>query len=595
MSSRKKTVFGSARLFFAPLLLVLLAALAAACGNGGRDVFTLTVLHSNDGESNLIDETSGIARFAAVIKNLREEALRPGGTGKRGTVLLSSGDNFLAGPELNASFREETTVFDALALRLIGYDALCIGNHEFDFGADFLARFIAAFGGDAPFLSANLDFSGEAVLSDLVDRGSVAPSVVLDVNGEKVGIVGATTPYLPFLSSPGNVRVDRDVVAAVQREIDRLENRGAGVIIILSHLQSVEEDIGLAGRLRGADLIIAGGGNELLANDGDPLHPDDGKDDIFGPYPLMTEDAAGRKIPIVTTGGGYRYVGRIILHFDGEGDLLSVDPESSPVRVVGGEKDDAVARDPDISAQVEDPIRESVAALRSNVIGKSEVDLNGLRAHVRTRETNLGNLVADALLETVRRMESAARSAWAVALLNGGGIRNSSVIAAGDVTELDTFSVLPFPNFVAVVPGVSPSRFKAILENAVSNVDRLDGRFAQVAGFRFTYDPDGTAQVIDADGNIAVAGSRVIDVEIENGPVLVRGGVANGSAPDIDVVTVDFLARGGDQYPFGNADFNVLGVSYQQSLFRFIRDTLGGLISADDYPPGGEGRITAVR
>ena len=126
---------------------------------GKKSGFTLTVLHSNDGESKLIDETSGIARFATVVKNLKDEVVRAGGVGKGGVVLLSSGDNFLAGPELNASLEDGTTIFDAEALKLIGYDALCIGNHEFDFGPDFLARFIAAFGGASPFLSANLDFS----------------------------------------------------------------------------------------------------------------------------------------------------------------------------------------------------------------------------------------------------------------------------------------------------------------------------------------------------------------------------------------------------------------------------------------------------
>ena len=138
-------------------------------------------------------------------------------------------------------------------------------------------------------------------------------------------------------------------------------------------------------------------------------------------------------------------------------------------------------------------------------------------------------------------------------------------------------------------------RLKAILENAVSNLENADTRFAQIAGFRFTYNPTATAQITDADGNIVAAGARVVDMEIENGTVLVRGVVVNVGAPDISVVTVDFLAGGGDQYQFGDARFKVLGVSYQQALFRFITDILGGVISTDDYQEGGEGRITTVR
>ncbi len=581
---------------FPLLLLCLLAALSATCGDGGKSGFTLTVLHSNDGESKLIDETSGIARFATVVKNLKDEVGWAGGVGKGGVVLLSSGDNFLAGPELNASLEDGTTIFDAEALKLIGYDALCIGNHEFDFGPDFLARFIAAFGGASPFLSANLDFSGEKALSSLVDKGAIAPSAVLDVSGKKVGVIGATTPSIKFISVPGRVRVDADVAVAVQKEIDSLTDRGVGIIIVLSHLQSVSEDLDLVGRLRGADLVIAGGGNELLANDGDPLHPLDAEDDIFGPYPLMQKDADGADVPIVTTEGGYRYVGRIILHFDGRGKLLFVDPASNPVRVVGGNEEDAVVGHPAVAAQVEDPVRESVAALGSNVIARSETALDGKRTAVRTRETNLGNLAADALLDTARRTQDSGLGARAVvSFLNGGGIRNDSIIPAGDVTELHTFSVLPFPNLLTIVPGVTPSRVKELLENAVSKVERRSGRFAQVAGLRFTYDPGATAQVTDAEGNIATPGSRIIHVEIDSGEILVSNGMVNETASDIDIVTTNFLAGGGDQYPLADTEFRVLGISYQQALFHFITETLGGMISASDYPPGGEGRITTLR
>ena len=592
--SNKKNGPGLERLFLA-LLAGLLLALPVTCGDGRKDYFTLTVLHSNDGESNLIDQTSGIARFATVIRNLRNEASRTDGVSRRGSVLLSSGDNFLAGPELNASFRNSPTIFDAEALSLVGYDAFCIGNHEFDFGVDFLARFIGAFGGAAPFLSANLDFSGEKALSELAEKGTIAPSAVLDVNGEKVGVIGATTPLLASISSPGGVRASPDVAAAVQREIDRLAGRGVGIIIVLSHLQSVNEDIDLVARLSGADLVIAGGGDELLAGDGDPLHPRDTEDDIFGPYPLMREDADGARVPVVTTGGGYRYVGRVILNFDGKGELLSVDPASGPVRVIGGEEDDSVTGDPDIAARIEDPVRESVSALASSVIARSEVALDGTRAAVRTRETNLGNLAADALLDTARRTEGTNLGARAVAILNGGGIRNDSIIAAGDVTELDTFSALRFPDFVTVVRDISPRQLKAILENAVSGVENRDGRFPQIAGFRFTYDPDGTAQITDVNGNIAVAGTRVLHVETDGGETLVRDGRVIEGARPVNVVTVAFLARGGDQYPFTDTEYRILGMSYQQALFRFITGALSGVISADDYPPGGEGRITAAR
>src|SRR5690606_29283627 len=96
-----------------------------------------------------------------------------------------------------------------------------------------------------------------------------------------------------------------------------------------------------------------------------------------------------------------------------------------------------------------------------------------------------------------------------VALQNGGGIRNNSLIPPGPLTELDTFAIAAFSNFVSVVPDVPRAQFKEILENAVSRAPAADGRFAQVAGFRFTYDPNATAQVVDDAGNVLTPGARV--------------------------------------------------------------------------------------
>jgi 2',3'-cyclic-nucleotide 2'-phosphodiesterase (5'-nucleotidase family) len=181
-----------------------------------------------------------------------------------------------------------------------------------------------------------------------------------------------------------------------------------------------------------------------------------------------------------------------------------------------------------------------------------------------------------------------------VALQNGGGMRDDEVVPPGPITELKTFDILPFSNFVAVVPEVSRETFKELLENAVSRVEAVDGRFAQVAGFRFTYDPAGQAQVIDpVTGAITTPGTRVRDVTLDDGTVLVAGGqVQPGTA--INVATIDFLARGGDQYPFGGIPFTTLGISYQQALRNYLTGPLGGVVTTAQYPAGGEGRITTV-
>ena len=251
--------------------------------------FRLTILHNNDGESQLIsagrdrEDFGGAARFAALVAKLRQEAIDSGS----GVLVLSAGDNYRAGPEFSASLaRRPAPFYDTIALDLIGYDAIVLGNHEFDFGPDILAHAISGSTSPAPFLSANLDFSGEPRLAALAAAGRLARSAILEVNGERVGIIGATTPGLPYLSSPRNVRVAQDVAAVVQQEIDALQGAGVNKIIVVSHLQGIAGDLALAAALRGVDVMIAGGGDELLANEGDLLLPgDEGK--IFGPYPLI--------------------------------------------------------------------------------------------------------------------------------------------------------------------------------------------------------------------------------------------------------------------------------------------------------------------
>jgi 5'-nucleotidase len=178
-----------------------------------------------------------------------------------------------------------------------------------------------------------------------------------------------------------------------------------------------------------------------------------------------------------------------------------------------------------------------------------------------------------------------------VALQNGGGIRNNTIIPADDITLLDTFGMVPFPNFVTIVPGIPRTQFKEILENAVSRVEFGDGRFAQVSGFSFSWDPTGTPQILDADGNVVTPGTRVVDVMLDDGTMIVSAG-ALVDGPALNIATIDFLARGGDQYPYRDAPFTNIGVTYQQALANYITDGLGGLISAADYPEGGEGRIT---
>jgi 5'-nucleotidase len=598
--------------FSAVLLGLLLTVGPASTATAGptKPHFWLTVLHNNDGESQLINapgqpDFGGIARFKTLVDQLEFASLEgpegEGRPGKDGVVMLSSGDNFLAGPQFNASLTKGVPYYDSLGLSLVGYDAIALGNHEFDFGPEVLANFITGFTSPVPFLSANLGFAQEPSLQALVDQRRIAKSTVVKERGELIGVVGATTPLLPAISSPRRVTVDPNVAGAVQSEIDALTARGVDKIILISHLQNVNEDLALIPMLHDLDVAIAGGGDELLANEGDLLVPGDVRNPALT-YPLTATNADGATVPVITTAGDYKYVGKLVVGFDKRGNVVDVDESvSGPVRVAGGSNPDAVVADPTVQALVVDPVAAHVAALAANVIGTSEVALEGRRGPtppgVRTAETNLGNLMADALLWQGQQLAgSFGVTPPNVALQNGGGIRNNNLIPAGPITELHTFQIAAFSNFVSVVPNIAPAQFKEILENAVSAIPAADGRFAQIGGFKFTYDSTAQAQVVDNAGTVLTPGFRVKDVELDDGTKIVMNGLLVPGAPAVAIATNDFSARGGDQYPFRGAPFTTLGVTYQQALLNYIVSPSGlnRLISAADYPEGGEGRITRL-
>ncbi|MDE3000613.1 MAG: 5'-nucleotidase C-terminal domain-containing protein [Gemmatimonadota bacterium] len=580
--------------------VVLLICLLTVSGAAPAGEFKLTILHNNDGESQLInageglEDFGGVDRFKTLADQLKAEARMDGGV-----IMVSSGDNFLAGPEFNVSLRrpDSEPFYDTLAMDLIGYDAVCIGNHDLDFGPDVLARFISGYSlTRPPYLSANLDSGDEPELADLVASGRIAGSAVVSVGGERIGVVGATTPDLAFISSPRNVRVDRRLREAIQSEVNGLALRGVRIIVLISHLQSIDYDLELARELRGVDVVIAGGGDDILANPGTRLIPGD-ETEISGPYPIVEQGADGNDVHVVTTAGNYRYVGRFVASFNAAGVITSVDRDTSgPVRVAGGDQPDAVDPDEDVRNRVVTPVNDALASLASNQVGTSEVALDGVRSRIRTRETNEGNLVADALRwQSAQLASSFGVPVPQVGIANGGGIRNASEIPAGAVSELTSFDMLPFPNFVTVVPAVPAAQFREIMENAVSKVEHNSGRFAQISGFTMVWNPDGVAQELDESGNVARRGGRIVEISLDTGAGIVDNGRVVPGAPDIHVATVDFLARGGDQYPYRGARFTRLGVTYQQALVNFIREGLMGRITAAAYPEGGQGRITTGR
>ena len=589
-----------------------LAILISSLFTGPALAEGLTLLHVGDQESwllsaqgNLRDNASqpvsfygGVDRLASVLFAAESAAELAGNT----VFKLNAGDAFLPGPRLNASFANLGSsyidggqdFYDAIAMRHIGFDAAVFGNHEFDLGPDVAARFAQVSG--TTYLSSNLNFSATPAFASLAATGTVAPYTLLSTNGgNKVAVVGVTTPLLSSISSPGAVNLTagwsagnteaqnlQALVPFVQQQIDAARAQGAGSVIVISHLQNAanERDVLIPG-LRGVDVVLSGGGHELMADADDALIPNDVRA-ITG-LPQTVTDADGKGVAMVTSNFGNRYVGELNLTLDDTTGVVTAINGANLYRVSGALADaDAVAGDSFLKTAVVDPVKGYIDVLNATVIGQSDVFLNGNRgaagtpgsfqAGVRNAETNLGNLVADAMRHA---------GGTDIAIQNGGGIRTS--INAGNVSVGDTFNVLPFTNLVDVAPSVNAEQLKTIMEHSVANASasgNADGRFAQVSGMRVVYD------------TTRASGDRIVSIVLDDGTVLVQDGEVVDDARSFSLTTIDFTANGGDGYPFAAVGIEfenaVSSITYQQALQEYITDAtseggLGGVISASRY------------
>ena len=563
--------------------------------------FRLQLLHLADQEAG-IPALADAPRASAVINALKDDY--------ENTLILSSGDAIIPGLFFTAS--EEAFGgagrADIAIQNELGIQAIAFGNHEFDLGTALLRDLIAGgeddpetpdidesfIGAQFPYLSSNLDFSTDPNLADLVvaddqppQPNSVAATTVIDVNGQKIGVVGATTPTLPTISSPGDVTVlpadfdgtptpeQLDALAAeIQSDVDELlaANPDINKVVLLSHMQQISIEQELATRLKNVDIIVAGGSNTRLFDEND--RPRDG-DTVQGEYPIFTVDADGNPVAVVNTDGNYKYIGQLVIDFDANGVII---PESYDPAVSGAYATDAqgVAAlnaeglvDPEIQ-EIVDALEAVIISKESNIFGISDVYLNGLRSSVRTEETNLGNLTADANLAIAKQTDESV----VISIKNGGGIRDDigqvivppggtgeperlpneeipGVKPAGGISQNDIANSLRFNNGLALLT-VTAEELLAIIEHGVS-ASALDdavtpGQFPQVAGIEFSFD------VTAAPGD-RVQSLAVLDEAGNDADVIVQNSELVGDpARTFRLVTLGFLAGGGDGYPFPMRD-----------------------------------------
>lgn len=598
---------------------------------------TLTLLHNNDGESSLLPivyptpagplDVGGAAAFKTVGDREITRA-----RGLRNSVLnVYAGDALLASSTLACSLPpapDTTPVYDAVAQRQMAYDAHVIGNHEFDFGPAFLGRFIRNFdrGGvrDQPFLSGNLDFAPEPDFANLIDpdglivgttrNGKVVSRSLLHIDpttGQRFGVVSATTWTLPSISSPGAVRLlsnDLDTTASVvQREISRLRILGVRKIIFVSHLQDLTIDRDIIAKLRHVDIAVGGGGDEYLGTDAEKLPGE--LQPTFGTYPFNATDADARNVPIVTTAGNYKYLGRLDVTFDANGDVTAVLPGSGPKRVIPttqptagiigalGVTDNA-AGNLGIRDTVVTPVQSCLAAFSQPLLG-TEVALDTSRAGNRGRETNTGNTITDAFLANYDRygvqfgLPARGGANKVIAVQNGGGIRQNAGdilpaggVAPGTLSRRNTLDVLAFfTNAMTVVRDVPPADLKRIFERSAAAPG--GGQFLQVAGLDVTIQSSGTAQVIAPDlTTVTREGTRVREITLDDGTAIVANGEVVAGAPNVSVVTNSFTAAGGDTYPWFRENPNKVNLvgTYEQAWVEYLTSLPQSTIGGTSYP-----------
>ncbi|WP_054310803.1 5'-nucleotidase C-terminal domain-containing protein [Mesorhizobium sp. 1M-11] len=522
------------------------SALGMSTGMSFAD-YTLNILHINDWHSRIEsnnkyestcsaeEEAKGecFGGAARLVTAIAAERTKLEG---QNVLLLNGGDNF-QGSLFYTTYKGKT---EAEFLNQMQFDAMTVGNHEFDDGEDALAPFLDVI--KFPVLSANVKASAAAKVGD-----RIKPSVVIELGGQKIGIVGAVTNDTPELATPGpNITIEDDI-KTITAEVEKLKGQGVNKIIALTHV-GYPRDKEMIAKIPGVDVVVGGHSHSLLSNT-DPK--------AEGPYPTMVDNPDGYKVPVTQAASYSKLLGEFKVVFDDNGVVKEASGNPIPL-------DKLVIPDPKVLARIKElgaPIEE----LKAKQVGETTAAIDGSRESCRARECTMGNLVSDAVLDRVK--DQGVR----IAFTNGGGLRAS--IDQGKVSMGEVLTVLPFQNTIATFQ-LSGADVKAALENGASQLEEGGGRFAQVAGLKYSFDRTAPAQ------------SRIKSVEVmENG-----NWVALDPNKDYLVAANNYTRQGGDGYKVF-ADKGKNAYDYGPGLEQTVADYLG---AHNPYTPKLDGRIIDV-
>lgn len=519
--------------------LVLILTIAAFQTIGAADFSNLIVIHTNDthGYDQKADGVYGMAAVAA----LKQEYEAKG----KDVLLVDAGDAIQDHNLVNLSQGKTAVSF----MNAAGYDAMALGNHEFDYGQDVTLERAAE--ADFPFLSCN-------ILVDATGKTFVRPYTIVEKGGVTVGIIGITTPETAGATNPKHVYgltfLDgQDLYDAVQSNVDYLRGAGCDLIVALGHVGSEPISEGhrsddILRHVQGIDLFIDGHDHRV-------------KNYRVDGVLLASAGSHLANIGVVSYEGGQWH------------------EQNLPYGVFEKENEAVKA--------LVDAAAEDVQAELSRPIGTSEVMLDGSRPKVRMEETNLGDFIADAVLWQARMATAAEGTSIDGAVVNGGGLRAS--IPAGVVTQGGIQSVLPYRNQVCVVTMTGETLLE-IMEAATAAAPYPAGAFPQVSGIEMTVRTD----IPFAKGRVYGNGKYYKLVKPGQRVTIHRvGGKAFSPDAVYTIATYEFVSRGGDAYGVlaepGKAETKYVGYTDAEAVVHYIQDELQGRIGTEYAVP--QGRI----
>ena len=526
-------------LLMAVVMTFSLAVTANAAEETAQDLNgDIVILHTNDVHGAI----AGYAKVAA-LKDAYEA---------RGAyvLLMDAGDFIQGDPTVSTS--EGATAVELM--NLAGYDVVSLGNHEFDYGYQNLKDLEA----DADFaiVDANVLYNGRVAFEDNL--------VFTAPDGTKIGVFGLDTPETATKAHPAKIQgvtflAGEDLYDCAQEQVDALTAEGCEYIICLGHLGIDDESAGnrsidLLEKVEGIDVFIDG-------------HSHSTYEDV-----KTAAGGTGKVGDTLVTSTGTKLESIGVVTIDAEGVITT---STTPVADLTAEDADVAARAAAIQKEIDDEY--------GTVFAKTEVALNGEREPGnRTEETNLGDLITDALVWGAEREGTEVDAA----VTNGGGIRAS--IAAGDITKKDINTVLPFGNTLSIVQ-VTGAELLEALEASTYCTPTSIGGFPQVSGIEFTVD---TTKAYD-QGEQYPGSTYYGPKSIQRVTIETVGGEPFDANATYTIATNDFMAAGGDTYyAFAAASVNYdLGIAMDEVVMDYITEELKGTVTAEAY---GEpaGRIT---